>query len=625
MRSPTWLALIALAAPPAWAQPARPQADFIVRPGPDSLALVQKQVRRLLGAQPARRRPVTVLLRGGTYPLGGPLVFGPEDSGTATAPVVYAAYPGETPVLSGGARLTGWTLAPSGGWQRRMGAREPQDFAQLWVGGARRSRPRLPTQGYDRIKAGVGDRKQSFGFAPGDLRADWKNLRDVEVHVFHNWTSSHLRVATVDAAAGRVSFTAITHPSDIWALDKGKRFLVENVREALSLPGQWYLDRPAGLLTYLPRPGEDPETADVVAPRLEHLLEIRGDVAGRRWVSHLHFRGLFFAHTQWVTPPGGHTYPQAEADLPAAITATGARGCVFDACTVAHTGAWAMEWLAGCQNDRVQSCRMTDMGGGGVKIDSGEIRFGEYRPRPPDEEAGRITVRDCLIAHGGRLHPGAEGVWIGHSSGNRIERNTITDFYHNGISVGWVWHYGPSGSEHNTIADNHIFRLGQGVLGDLGGIYTLGEAPGTVLRHNRIHDLTYSQGSNGAHGIYLDQGSSGITVTDNLVYRAQTSAYFQWWGKDNEVRNNVFALSSGSQLELGEHEGNAKMAPRPVSSALTGNIVFYARGTALNDAYFEETVPALLPGRRPPLSGPGTRRLPARPGLARVQAGLPAH
>ena len=45
-----------------------------------------------------------------------------------------------------------------------------------------------------------------------------------------------------------------------------------NVREALSEPGEWYLDRPSGRLTYVPKPGEDPQQTVVVAPRLRYLV-----------------------------------------------------------------------------------------------------------------------------------------------------------------------------------------------------------------------------------------------------------------------------------------------------------------------------------------------------------------
>src|SRR5690349_6532311 len=38
-----------------------------------------------------RPRPVYVVLRAGTYDLDAPLKFGPEDSGSRDAPVVYAA------------------------------------------------------------------------------------------------------------------------------------------------------------------------------------------------------------------------------------------------------------------------------------------------------------------------------------------------------------------------------------------------------------------------------------------------------------------------------------------------------------------------------------------------------
>ena len=52
--------------------------------------------------------PVTVMLRGGVHRLEEPVIFGPEDSGTEDCPITYTAYPGETPVISGGRMITGW-------------------------------------------------------------------------------------------------------------------------------------------------------------------------------------------------------------------------------------------------------------------------------------------------------------------------------------------------------------------------------------------------------------------------------------------------------------------------------------------------------------------------------------
>ena len=50
---------------------------------------------------------ITVLVRGGSYELKETSRFHREDGGTATAPVVYRAYPGERPVIRGGAALPG--------------------------------------------------------------------------------------------------------------------------------------------------------------------------------------------------------------------------------------------------------------------------------------------------------------------------------------------------------------------------------------------------------------------------------------------------------------------------------------------------------------------------------------
>lgn len=49
--------------------------------------------------------PVTVWLRGGVYSVGQTIEFSSADSGTETAPITYAAFAGERPVISGGKTL----------------------------------------------------------------------------------------------------------------------------------------------------------------------------------------------------------------------------------------------------------------------------------------------------------------------------------------------------------------------------------------------------------------------------------------------------------------------------------------------------------------------------------------
>lgn len=522
-----------------------------------TLAAARDAIRRLK-AQGPLTRPVTVYVRGGTYILSEPLVFTVADSGTEKTPISYTAFRGETPLLSGGKRITGWEKAGRGKlWQAQVpGVREGKWCShQLFVNGERRQRARTPNTGFFRIDGRMMKGKLKFKFHEGDLKPEWAGQEDVELVLLQAWTVLRAHITDVDTSTRTASLSGEYAPK---LQEEGARYWIENTLDALDSPGEWYLDRRSGKLYYWPMTGEDMKRAEVISPMLTELVRFWGGTRGDRRpggialgfnpVHDIRLQGFTLSYTDWSMPANGYVDVQAGFDLPAAVEASDATSIAIENSVFKHLGQFAIEMGKACRGNRIVGNEMADLGAGAVKI--GEPKD----PNSIDEVTSGNIVSDNQIHDVGVVDAGADAIWVGLSSDNAIAHNEISNVYHSGIAVGWTWGYLPTAAYSNVIEFNHIHHVGRGVMGDLGCVYLLGVQPGTVVRNNFCHDVTHSDTSYGGWGIYADEGSSKIVIENNVIFRTQDAGFHQHYGQNNIVHNNIFALGQSSQLRRTDEE-----------------------------------------------------------------------
>jgi hypothetical protein len=521
---------------------------FVSTTGSDSASgTVDAPFATLSRAQQAAREavsagalPVTVYLHGGVYFLEAPLLFGPNDGGTAGAPVTYRSYEDESAVISGGIELNlEWQQYRDGIFSAEIPA-AAISIDQLFLDGTRLHQARYPNFDAD---------AKYFGGTSGEAispeRAKtWANPSGGYMHALHEhqWGSKHYRIADVDAA-GNINFQGG------WQENRGGGFddffrggyhedilFVENIFEELDVPGEWFLDEATHTLYVYPTAGLQLDKAELIGAQQLELFVVEG--ASGAPVHHLNFEGLTFKHTRRVFMEPYERLLRGDW-------------------SIARRGAVRFE---GAEDAAIRDCLFEDLGGNGVMLsgynrrvhvleskftrlgESGVCLVGEIDAvRSPAVEYSVTLPQDDIDPVPGPQTPD-------YPANCRVHGNLMHNFGFVGKQVAGVM---ISMADSITVSHNTIYECPRAAICINDGCWG-----GHVIEYNDVFNTVRETGD---HGPFNSWGRDRFWKTAthsgrDIEPHQRARAMLDNW-KTTHIRNNRFAHPGGHSWGIDLDDG----------------------------------------------------------------------
>jgi regulation of enolase protein 1 (concanavalin A-like superfamily) len=509
---------------------------------PCSLAGVQSAVESIDSSMTGN---IAIELAGGTYRLSAPWTLTSSDSATGGYAIDWQAESGQAPVITGGAALTGWTQVDSS--KNIWAATLPSGVStrDLWVNGTR-----VPLAQGGTLASGTT--QNSTGYTvPGTALQSLADPADLQF-VFDpgNWVQDECGVASI---SGNASSTTITMDEPCYDtasasgyISLGLPLYIENNESFLSGPNQWSFDSATRAVDLIPPAGVNPSNADIEAGSLPTLLQLNGTASAP--VTGVSFSGITFEDTTWpqvntdagyteiqadvmfpdescaaefsaasfVSPSGGQSHDgmpfgSCNTTMPAAVEVHAGHDISLTGDTFTNMGTSGVTYDGGTKSSQITGNSFTDIGGNAVQIGS---------VTSPNQSNSNLidsgdTVSDNYINAAADEYQGGVGIWAGYTQSLAITHNDIENLSYSGISTGWGWGSQdtlPTIDSGLQVTDNYVTSTNR-LRPDGGPIYSLGPQPSAVMSGNY---MTNPDGT-ATEGMYLDQGSTDWTLSDNVL------------------------------------------------------------------------------------------------------------
>jgi hypothetical protein len=406
---------------------------------------------------------IIVFLRAGTHTLDSTFTLTSSDDGTNGYRIYYKAYTGETPVISGGVSVTGWSQFDAGKNIYRASIGTSYDSRHLYVNGVRATRARGES-----FPGGFTVTSSNITLPGSGTYANmgsWSNISNIEIVGYQTgcWKYPRCPIASISgntlnmASPGWQKVFAEAN----WAVNHV--VWVENAYELLDAEGEFYINRTDGYIYYKPRAGENMSTSSCIIPKLEALVNLTGTSTSK--ITNITFDGLTFAYTTWLRPNSSQGYSASQAGLmhdaipagtlwaktPGSFTCSCVDNIKVLNCLFNKLGNVGVNFDKGSTNCKVANCHFSDISSEAVMV--GDFCFADHHQSDINLISANDTIYNNYITNIGVEYKGNPGITVGYVNGINIEHNTLKNLPYSGISVGWGW--GTEDDTYTPVAQNN--------------------------------------------------------------------------------------------------------------------------------------------------------------------------
>ncbi|GAA2235480.1 hypothetical protein GCM10010413_39160 [Promicromonospora sukumoe] len=545
-----------------------------------------------------QRCDITVNLAAGEYPVTETIGFTEQDSGGGGHQVIYRSSDGPGAAnLVGAEEVTGWEEYQDGIYKTQFDA--DKQFYTLFEDGERSELARYPNRTSEDTQAPylfsvLGEPEKEavrswLYWADGDWDPAWDDtpennpLKDAQVTVWSggswSWFTDTVPIIGQDY---RKNFATLKHWTRYAMVNSrsGSRYYLQNAMAFLDQPGEYYVDREAGELYYIPRGDIDDVT--IMRPTVAKVVDVKGASPEDR-AHDITFDGIGVQYSDfvdwyragWISAGDSgdaHKYPEydRQIEMPrnrfGAITLENTSGITLTGMHVRDTGFMGVYALFANDHLTVEDSLLENLGADGIKVEGGWPGEGDL--------SHEHTFRNLYIHHVGELVPGdASGIELMSTGNNTVEHVHVRNSARYGISL----ESRPEVKDGEQYTDNNTFRyirIDEAGLdsGDMGAFYTYGVAnqePHPVKNTvdqmvigDVLPDPAGAMPDSGTRGVHMDAGGCGFSFSNIEVGETTDQSYQSY--QCNEVSNgNWEADFDASQMEY-DKIGVTDAFPYPV-------------------------------------------------------------